>query len=139
MPRIRTIVEIRRELRQKEAQVAKIKARRDKVAAKLARLDRKIALLGGEVAPAGRWGKAAAAGLKVRRAGRRPRGKALVEYLKKVLAQARNGMRVMDIHKAVAKTGYRSSSKDFYGIVATALREGKDFQRLGRGVYKLKG
>ena len=37
---------------------------------------------------------------------------------------------------AVQKAGYKTNSKDFYGVVATAVREG-GFEKLSRGVYKL--
>jgi len=48
-------------------------------------------------------------------------------------------MRVKEVVPAVKKAGYKTRSKDFYGIVATALREDKRFKRLGRGVYAVAG
>ena len=47
-------------------------------------------------------------------------------------------MRVREIVAAVQEAGYKSAAKDFYGIVATAVR-GEGFEKLGRGVYRLKG
>jgi len=53
------------------------------------------------------------------------------------VAEAEDGMRVKDIMAAVRKAGYKTNSKDFYGVVATAVREG-GFQKLSRGVYTLR-
>ena len=74
----------------------------------------------------------------VRRARKRATGKPLTEYIREVLAQAAAPMRVRDIMTAVSKAGYRSASKDFYNIVAATVRDPKSFQRIKRGVYKLK-
>lgn len=68
----------------------------------------------------------------------RATGKPLIEYVRAVLAKAPQGMRAKDVASAVTKAGYRSFSKDFYGIVATTLRD-KRFKRLHRGVYTLAG
>ena len=46
-------------------------------------------------------------------------------------------MRAKEIVPAVRKAGYETFSKDFYGIVATALRDKKTFKRVSRGVYTL--
>lgn len=68
----------------------------------------------------------------------RATGKPLVEYVRAVLGKAPQGMRAKDVTSAVRKAGYRSFSKDFYGIVATTLRD-KRFKKLRRGVYTLGG
>ena len=47
-------------------------------------------------------------------------------------------MRAKDIAQAVVKAGYRSTSRNFYPIVAAALRDKKLFRRVRRGVYTLK-
>ena len=52
------------------------------------------------------------------------------------LGKASDGMRVKEVVGAVKKAGYKSLSKDFYGIVATTLRN-KKFKRIKRGLYKL--
>ena len=52
MPTTQSIADLRRELAARERQVAKLRARRDKVARQLADLDRQIAALAGEAAPA---------------------------------------------------------------------------------------
>ena len=63
--------------------------------------------------------------------------KPLIEYIKDVLAKAKDGMRVKDAMAAVQKAGYKTHSRDFYGLVATALRDGP-FLKVSRGVYRLK-
>lgn len=136
-PKIRSIEDLRRELKKREAEIDKLLARRVKLAAKLETLDRKIVLLGGEVsaAPAkSRRGRPPKAGKR----GRKRSGKPLLEYVKQVLADAADGMRVKDVMAAVTKAGYKSASKDFYTIVASALRDPKVFVNVSRGVYKLK-
>jgi hypothetical protein len=45
-------------------------------------------------------------------------------------------MRVKNVMAAVKKAGYKSLSKDFYGIVAATLRDDKRFVKISRGVYK---
>jgi hypothetical protein len=147
--RIRSIWELKRELKARTGQLARLQARRKRAAARLTRIERQIVALGGEVGMA-RVGR----GRRRRRRGRprlpgrpvgRPRkrraratGKPLIEYVRAVLAKAPQGMRAKDVASAVTKAGYRSFSKDFYGIVATTLRD-KRFKRLHRGVYTLAG
>jgi len=145
MPRARTIQELRKELQAKERAVAKLSAQRNKLVAELAKVDRDIAKLGGATEsgkvrkragrPAGR--KKAAKKVSKRRKGRK--GKPLVDYIHRVLAKKSGGMRVKEVAAAVKKAGYKTRSKDFYGIVAAALRDDKRFKRLGRGVYALAG
>jgi hypothetical protein len=139
-PRYLSIADLRRELQKREGLLAKLVAKRDKLAGKLAGLSRKIAALGGE-APVrlGRPPGRKASPARVGRPGKRARGKVLVDYLKDIMGASKSGMRVLDAVDAVAKAGYRSASKDFYGIVATTLRDNKLFRRVARGIYKLKG
>ncbi|MCJ7544338.1 MAG: hypothetical protein MUP47_07205 [Phycisphaerae bacterium] len=137
-PRTKTIAELRRELRVKERVLGRLVLLRRRLAARLAALDRRIASLHG----AARWVGARATGrrAKARRGrGRRKRatGKPLVSYIHATLARAKRGMRAKDVTKAVVKAGYRTYSKDFYGIVAAALRDTSKFKRLKRGIYTL--
>ena len=165
MPRIKKIGELRQELAAKEKQLGKLVAQRKKLASTLESIDRVIALLGGEIPPTrrrrgrppgrpklakkrvkrgrkpkkvkkARKAKKAKKAKKVKR-GRRATGKPLAEYLKKVLGAAKAPMRAKEIVPAVRKAGYKTFSKDFYGIVATALRDKKTFKRVSRGVYTL--
>ncbi len=143
MPKLKTLADLKKEIQAKELALKKLEARRGKVLARLTAIDKKIALITGE---GGRRGKAAVvAEVKVtaaapKRKGRRGRatGKPLNEYIQAVLAKSTDGMRAKDIAAAVKDDGYKTFSKDFYGIVATALRDKKKFKNLSRGVYSLK-
>ena len=144
-PRKRTIQQLRTELQSKQRQLAALRAKRGKLAAQLAAVDRQIAGLAGEGTrrrrKAGRKPgrpKAAKAVKKARRAGKRATGKPLAEFLQAVLKAAKGPMRIKDAMRAVTKAGYRSGSKDFYGIVATAIRDKAKFEKVGRGLYKAK-
>lgn len=160
MPRIKKIGELRQELAAKEKQLGKLVAQRKKLASTLESIDRVIALLGGDVPPTRRRrgrppGRPKVAKKRVKRGrkplkrgrkpkmvkkvkrGRRATGEPLADYLKKVLSTAKEPMRAKEIVPAVRKAGYKTFSKDFYGIVATALRDKKTFKRVSRGIYTL--
>jgi len=145
MPIVKSIEQLRRELAQKEQVLNKLQMRRDKLQAKLEGVDKLIAQMLGQPVKGRRGGRLAAAitvskkapvARKTRKAQGRG-GKALVDYVKQVLANKDNGMRVRDIMTAVKKAGYKSISKDFYTIVAATVRDPKTFTKLARGVYKL--
>lgn len=72
------------------------------------------------------------------RRGRRAAGHTLQDYLVDVLKKAEGPMRVKDLMAEVKKAGYKTDSKDFYGIVAAALRDKKKFENVSRGLYQLK-
>ena len=140
-----TIVELRRRLAASEKQLKKLLADRGKLAARLAGLDAVILALGGEVpaptrakrrkkAPKVAAKGAAKVGKKTRkRAGAKPLG----DYIAVVLKKQPGGMRINAIAPAAIKAGYVTKSKDFYGIVAAALREDARFKKVSRGVYVL--
>jgi chromosome segregation ATPase len=140
-----SIQELRRQLAARKAQLTKAQAARKKLAARLAALDKDIAALGGK-APSGRGRKGpkakARAGKRKGKAAakkttrKRATGRPLVEYIVDVLAKAKDGMRIKNVMAAVKKAGYKSLSKDFYGIVAATLRDDKRFAKVSRGVYK---
>ena len=144
-PKMRTIQELRRELHRKELELAKVLARREKAMRRVAAIDAVIVALGGEIpgAELKRRGRKpgqpaptpVADGRKIRRPRGRAKGRPLVEYMVEVL-KGSDGMRIRDLMAAVQQAGYRSSSKDFYNIVAAAIR-GEQFKKIGRGVYKL--
>ena len=140
MPRIKTIAELRAELATKEKQLGQLKAERLTLAKRMEQIDGEIAALSGDRRRGPRKtarkarGKAPAA----RRMAAPGNAKPLNACVKEVLATAGEGMRVRDIMVAVTKAGYRSTAKDFYGLVAAALQD-KAFQRVDRGVYTLKG
>ena len=126
----KTVAELRAELAAKEKQVADLQAKRVDLAKQLDAIDQQIATLGGT----GRRGPKKATTKPVARRKMPKNVKPLIEYVREALAKAKEGMRVKDIMAAVQKAGYKTNSKDFYGVVATAVREG-GFQKLSRGVY----
>ena len=137
-----SISQLRRQLQAKERRLRQLQLRRRRVAADLADVDRQLAELAGLAvgwsAPGPRGLKAPAPKAAAPAAGRRRRatGRPLVDYLRDVLANAPKGMRVKEAVAAVQKAGYRTHSKDFYGIVATTMRD--NFRRVSRGVYARK-
>jgi len=157
MPVVKTIEQLRQELEAKVLELAKLTAYRDKLQAELDAVDRRVALIQGSAAPVakrrGRPGrkpkaakveaapkapKAEKAEKKIKgRRGRRAKGGNLVDVIKQVLSGKSDGMRIRDIATAVKDAGYKSAAKDFYTIVATAMREPGAFTKTGRGVYKL--
>ena len=146
--RTRTIRQLQRELNAKKRGLVALRRRRSKAAARLAAIEKEIAVLTGAGAgpKVGRKKKVARKrgrparkkrAKKVARKRRRATGKPLVAYMRQVLAKAPRGMRARDIAAAVTKAGYKSFSKDFYAVVAKTLLDRKLFQRVSRGVYKL--
>jgi len=142
-----TISELRRQLAAKERKLATVLNRREKLVARLQAIDEEILAMGGEVPTAKRkkrrkarkatkaakTTKATKGKARRKRAGRKPVG----DYIAKVLAGAADGLRIKDIAPAVIKAGYKTRSKDFYGIIATAVRSDKRFKKIRRGVYAL--
>jgi len=134
-PRIKSIEDLRRELSAKEKQLGKLELRRKKALVRLSRIDKKIAALGGKPSEAGRLDGRRRRGGRPR--GRRRSGESLAACVAQVLAKAGKAMRAKDVVDAVKASGYKSASKDFYGIVAAALRETPGIKRVSRGVYKV--
>lgn len=148
----KTIEDLRKELKAKTKKLAKLRQQRRKAAAALAAIDKQIASLAGRATKPGpkrkvakkkagkpgpkkKAGKKTAAKKKVGPA-KRATGTPLLTYVQNALDKAADGMRVKEVVGAVKKAGYKSLSKDFYGIVATTLRN-KKFKRIKRGLYKL--
>jgi hypothetical protein len=128
-PRTRTIAELKREIEHKEMQL------RTQLVARLNALDEEISGLGGV-----RRGRPLGRPKGVKKGpgrGRRSDGKTLIDVLREVLKGSAKGMRAKDIASAAVKAGYHTAAKDFYGIVAAALRDKKSFKRVRRGVYTL--
>ncbi len=140
----KTIPELQRELIAKRSLLRRLRARRRKLATRTAALDRRIGAIEGVAGPSPKRKKRVvkkrrkkAAKKKVAKRGRRRRGESLVAYIAKVLAAKKDGMRTKEVAAAVKKVGYKTKSKDFYGIVSATLRTPK-FKRIKRGVYTLK-
>lgn len=120
----KSISELRKELKAKTSQLTGLNLRLRKLAAKLAAVDRQIAVLTG--GPQRRVRK---------RKGRI--GKSLAEYICGVLTKAKGGMRARDVTAAVLQAGYRTKDKTFSKTVAKTLASDRRFKRVSRGVYKL--
>lgn len=135
-PKAKTIDELQKELETKLERLDELKSRRDEI-------DREIADLMGMGRSRKKTRKTTKKTTKKTSKAKRSRrgrgGKPLVEYIKDVLRKHPKGMRVKEIEKAVRKAGYKTSSKDFYGIIASTVRDPKHFQKISRGVYKAKG
>ena len=131
MPKTVSIAKLRKQLAAQESQLVKLKKTRVKAAKQLAALDQKIAAIGGKAAPKKKTAS------KAKKARKMPKNtKPLVDFVADVLAGSK-GMRVKEVAAAVKKAGYKTNSKDFYGIVATTLRDPK-FPKVSRGVYTVK-
>ena len=143
--KIKTIPELQRELIAKRSLLRRLRARRRKLATRAAALDRRIAAIEGGAGPSPKRKKrkkrkksvVRKRRKKTAKRGPRRRGKSLVAYIAKVLAAKKDGMRTKEVAAAVKKVGYKTKSKDFYGIVSATLRTDK-FKRIKRGVYTLK-
>jgi len=139
----KSISELRKELKAKTSQLTGLNLRRSKLTARLAAVDRQIAVLTAEPVRRRRKRKVAKkAARKVKKAlrakpGRKGRvGKPLAEYIRGVLAKAKAGMRVMDVTAAVLRAGYRTRDKTFNQTVAKTLATDKRFRRVSHGIYK---
>jgi hypothetical protein len=128
-----TIDQLRAEIARRQTGLPKLQKKRAKLLKAVGKLDRQIAALGGQIEqppkPKGRPTKAAKSTASS--------GKSLAQCIRDVLGGSRGGMRVKDIVAAVQEAGYKSVAKDFYHLVAAAVR-GDEFKKLGRGIYKLK-
>ncbi|KPK80794.1 MAG: hypothetical protein AMJ81_11300 [Phycisphaerae bacterium SM23_33] len=150
---VRSISELQGELQAKERQLRRLQSRRGRLAKQLDAMDRRIGMLVGGGPRRRRRRKKVRGVRKARRAVRRRKravarpkaarkratGKPLAAYIRESLAKSANGLSVTQITQAVTSAGYRSHSKDFYGIVAKTLLTNKGFRRVKRGVYKLAG
>jgi len=127
-----TLDQLRAEIARRQEGLPKLQKKRAKLLKAVGKLDRQIAALGGQVEqpakPKGRPTKAPKSQAST--------GKSLAQCIKDVLGRSRAGMRVKDIVTAVQEAGYKSVAKDFYHLVAAAVR-GDEFKKLGRGVYNL--
>ena len=127
-----TIRDLRRQLAAKERLLNTLQKSRKKVLKKLATIDAEIAEINGGIAAKAAPKRATKAGSK-----RKRNRMNLTDAIAGVLAKVSKPMRVKDVQNAVTKAGYKSASKQFYTIVATALRDPKKFKRAGRGRYNL--
>jgi len=129
-----TISQLRGEIARRQAALPKLQKKRAALLKEIGAIDRQIKAIAGQAAqPAIRKGRS----LKATKASSASSGKSLVQCIRDVLGGAKAGMRVKDIVSAVEKAGYNSVAKDFYNLVAAAVR-GDEFTKLSRGVYTFK-
>ena len=82
--------------------------------------------------------KAPAAKKVARKAKRAKNPVALPEALVQVIS-GKTGVSISEAVAGVLASGYTSTSKDFPNIVKKTLANDKRFQRIARGVYRVKG
>lgn len=79
---------------------------------------------------------------RLRKTGRKARRPARPGSLPSALIEALTGkgkLSVAQAAEAVTAAGYKSKSKDFQNIVSMTLAGGRQFRRVRRGVYALRG
>lgn len=123
---------IQRELSRRARKVGTVQRRRDRLAAKLAKLDAQIAEMGGPVSRGGRGGRGSGTGMGART--RMTNSEGLAPMLHKVLSGATMG--VSEAADAVQKAGYTTNAANFRTIVNACLLKHKDlFKKVSRGQY----
>ncbi|MBI1189444.1 MAG: hypothetical protein GC200_02010 [Tepidisphaera sp.] len=122
---------IQRELARRARKVGTVQRRRDRLAAKLAKLDAQIAAMGGSIARMGRSGmKGTGMGARTRMTN----SEGLAPMLHKVLSGATMG--VSEAADAVQKAGYTTNAANFRTIVNACLLKHKNlFKKVSRGQY----
>ena len=105
----------------------KLRRKRNEIQRELDALDRQIDRIDGGMGGGRRGGS-----------GRVRNEMSLNETLEQVLRSSGKPMRVGDIVDAVEKTGYRSSSANFRGIVNQTLIKDKRFVASERGMYQIR-
>lgn len=114
---------LEQELKRRNRDVAKLEAKRDKLAQDLAELEAEIIRLGG--------------GSKRVGVKRRPRNEMnLADALVKTLKN--KTMSVSEVAEAVQESGYRTTSENFTTIVNQTLLRDKRFKKISRGRYTSK-
>ena len=135
-----SLAEIEALLKERQAAVADLEARRARLQAELDRVDAELAVTRGTAGP-GRARKATAtSGRKAgRRATRGPRGagRSLEDFIRRVLSKTPGAMKLSDIKDAVLAEGYTTTSKTFGVIVGQRLAEMEDVSKAGRGLYRM--
>jgi hypothetical protein len=124
-----TISDLERLVTRRRREASVLKRQRNQLQQKLNLLERKIVTLEG-----GKFRGGAVGG-----AGRIKNERSLVASMEMILSKTSKPMAVGDIVESVLKSGYRTSSENFRGIVnQTLIKEKKHFSSAGRGLYQLK-
>jgi hypothetical protein len=125
---VMTIAQLENALNNRRAQLNQLMKERNRAQQKLDTIERQISRLAGRGMSNGGGG-----------GGGRVRNPAsLVATMENILKGASKPMPVGDIAEAVLKTGYKTTSANFRGIVNQTLIKEKQFSSAGRGLYQLK-
>lgn len=124
---------IQKELSRRARKVGAIQRRRDRAAAKVAKLDAQIAEMGGGISRVGgRKGRGSGTGMGART--RSTNSEGLANMLAKVLSG--NTLGVTEAAEAVQKAGYSTNAANFRTIVNACLLKHKNlFKKVSRGKY----
>ena len=140
-----SISELESMLQSRRHELSDLSSRHASLTKQLQEVEAHMASLGGSPAKRrGRPPKGASAGpVSAPKAGgtgtRVKNTKSLVESLEEVLSASTEPMKVGDIVDGVLKSGYKTKSDNFRGIVnQTLIKERKRFGNAGRGLYVSK-
>lgn len=139
-----TLRQLRETIAAEEAELQKLKERREQLSAQLDDLTATVIALSGETSDA-----SAAPGPEVTPAPKKTTAQTtapsmtsemtLRDAVHAVLAQADGPMRAGEIAENVASSGYRSKSKDLRKQIGTLLSQDKAFRKVSRGLYRVRG
>jgi hypothetical protein len=124
---------LKKELSRRLEALPKLMAQRDELNCQIAELE---ALAGAEETP--KPTKVPAPRRRGRRAKRAKSPMSLARTLAEVI-KTKDSMSIAEATKGVLATGYTSKSKDFPNLVSMTLANDKRFERVARGVYRLRG
>ena len=122
-----TIAQLENVLNNRRIQLNQLVKERNRAQQKLDTIERQISRLAGRGMSNGAGG-----GSRVRNPA------SLVSTMENILKGTSKPMPVGDIVDAVLKTGYKTNSANFRGIVNQTLIKEKQFNSAGRGLYQLK-
>ena len=138
MPRAKlakvSVEDLKKEISRRQKGLAKLIAKRDALNSQIAELEG-LGVAGKPVVIRRRRKAGRKPGRKVQRA---PRAGSLASALVEAL-KVKGKLSVTELVAAVQEAGYKSKSKNFQNIVGITLSQGKQFKRVKRGVYALKG
>jgi hypothetical protein len=137
MPRAKlaklSVDDLKKEINRRQKALPKLIAKRDALNCQIVELEALGAAKPPAAKPRNKPGRK-----RGRRAQRAPRRGSLASTLVKVL-RSKGKLSVAEAAEAAKTAGYKSKSKDLQNIVGMTLSQGKQFRRVRRGVYALKG
>ena len=128
--------QLQAELARREKDVSKLEAKREKLMAQLATLDKEIAELGGSGGGRGRGAARRSSGAPAGTGRKRARN--AMNLPDAIVAAMEVGAVVSPKEAAglVLANGFQTTSKNFNTMVSNALAKDKRFKRQGRGQYE---